>query len=315
MTKWWVGALLVALSQPLLSAPVLAATSVLASPAAVRTFDAGVEATLADARRRGIDRLPFPQLVQAVAMLPSLLGKPYVAGTLDQTPDAETLQVSLDGFDCVTYAETVLALSRTLALQGSAATFERELAALRYRHGEPAYCERLHYFTDWIRSNAARGVVDEVTVPVAGDASMLAFHALPAGVDFMSRHAAKLPALADSPTRRQCVDGAEQSLSAGLPRNSAGVPGISYIDTAQLARVGDRLRGGDILALVAETPGLDVIHVGIVLDGVDGGRRRFAHASSLAGHVAVAADLRAWLAAAPRARGAIVIRPLSPSDR
>jgi hypothetical protein len=287
----------------------------LPATAAVMQTDAAssINAALADARSRGVDRLPFPQLVQAVAQLPSLMGKPYVAGSLDHAPEAETLHVSLDGFDCVTYAETVLALSRTLARHGNAAVFADELAALRYRHGQPAYCERLHYFTDWIRSNAARGVVDDVTLPVAGEASMLAFHALPSGVDFMSSHAAKLRALADSAERQQCIAGAEAALSAALPRDADGQPGVSYIDTAHLAQVGERLHGGDLLALVAETPGLDVIHVGIVLEGVDGGPQRFAHASSSRGRVSIADDLQTWLAASPRARGALVIRPLPPA--
>ena len=274
--------------------------------------DVSIDAVLADARSRGLDRLPFAQSVQAVATLPALLGKPYAAGTLDGSPEAESLQTSLAGFDCVTYAETVLALTRTLARHGDARTFATELAALRYRNGQAAYCERLHYFTDWIRSNAARGAVEDVTAAVAGDPSALAFHALPSGVDFMSRHAAKLRALADSAPRRQCIAEAEHALSRSLPHDVAGMAGVAYLDTAHLATAGERLQGGDLLALVAETPGLDVIHVGIVLDGIDGGPRRFAHASSRAGHVAIAEDLQAWLAASPRALGAVVIRPLPP---
>jgi hypothetical protein len=275
---------------------------------------ASIDVVLADARSRGIDHLPFAQLLQAVAQLPELMGKPYVAGTLDGSPDAESLYISLDGFDCVTYVETVVALSRTLARQGDTTLFAGELAALRYRHGQPTYCERLHYFTDWIRNNTARGILDDVTIPVAGDASKLAFHALPSGVDFMSRHAAKLHALAASASHQKCIAAAEAALTQALPRDAAGTSGVTYIDTAHLAQVVERLHGGDLLALVAETSGLDVIHVGIVLDGVDGGPLRFAHASSARGEVSVAGDLQAWLATSPRARGAIVIRPLAPAN-
>jgi hypothetical protein len=273
---------------------------------------ASINDALADARSQGIDRLTFPQQIQRVAQLQELMGKPYVAGTLDHSPEAESLYVSLQGFDCVTYTETVLALSRTLSLHGDASVFAQELAALRYRHGQPAYCERLHYFTDWIRNNAARGVVQDVTRAVAGDEAPLAFHALPSGVDFMSRHAAKLRALNDSPSRQQCIGAVETDLSRGLPRDAAGEPGVVYVDTAHLALLSNRLHGGDVLALVADAPGLDVIHVGIVLDGINGGPLRFAHAGSIRSGVSIAGDLPSWLAASPRARGAIVVRPLAP---
>ena len=42
-----------------------------------------------------------------------LIGYPYDANPLGGGPDlSETLTISLEGFDCVTYVETVLALAR-----------------------------------------------------------------------------------------------------------------------------------------------------------------------------------------------------------
>ena len=37
-----------------------------------------------------------------------------------------------------------------------------ELARLRYRHGEPGYCARQHYFGDWAELQVAAGVLPDM---------------------------------------------------------------------------------------------------------------------------------------------------------
>ncbi len=58
-----------------------------------------------------------------------------------------------DGFDCVTYCETVLAA----AIARSPAAFAPALRAIRYHNGVVEWRERNHYFFDWSAHNVANG--------------------------------------------------------------------------------------------------------------------------------------------------------------
>lgn len=251
----------------------------------------------------------YASLIQRIARDPALQGRGYRHAPLDGDPAQERLQAGFDRFDCVTFVETVLALARTA--QSDRADFARysdALAALRYREGRPAYCARRHYFTDWLRAGIAAGELEDVTVQVAGAPDDLAFAELPNGLDYLSAHAPSLPALASSAERRACVRAQEAELDAGFARSPAGLAGFAYIPRSHVPDVLERLRGGDLVAFVAEQPGLDVIHVGIVLrEG--SAAPGLAHASSRNGEVSITADLRAYARQLPRQRGLIVLRP------
>jgi len=269
------------------------------------TFDAVIE----KAETRSFASLPFNELIQAMAFDEALQGKDYVRAPLEHEPDRERVYAGFARFDCVTYVETVLALSETIARhERSFDDYAAHLASLRYRNGEPAYCDRLHYFSDWIRSGVAAGRLDDVTSLVAGSGANLAFAAEPQGLNFMSRNAATIPALATDASRLACVQRSEEAISVSLAHATDGTPGFAYIPKARLGEVLERLQGGDIVAWVAEQPGLDVIHVGIV---VRRGRPvlGFAHASLRTGGVAVAPDLQAYAKTLSRQRGLIVLRP------
>jgi hypothetical protein len=54
-----------------------------------------------------------------------------------------------DGFDCVTYCETVLAAALTRDMP----EFENTLREIRYRHGLVNWFERNHYFFEWSEHN------------------------------------------------------------------------------------------------------------------------------------------------------------------
>jgi cell wall-associated NlpC family hydrolase len=83
-----------------------------------------------------------------------LRGAPYAAPALvGSATEPEVFTASLDGFDCVTYVETVLALARA----STPADFARELRAIRYDGGRVEWRRRNHYMTGWIRSNARGG--------------------------------------------------------------------------------------------------------------------------------------------------------------
>ncbi len=99
---------------------------------------------------------PIDEIIQTIAH--QLLGTSYQAGLLDQTPN-ETLIASLTKFDCVLFIETVLALVRGIAVQDyTYSNFTTNIEDQRYRQGKMgSYCDRLHYFSEWIADNEKRG--------------------------------------------------------------------------------------------------------------------------------------------------------------
>ena len=89
-----------------------------------------------------------------------LLGRPYVAATLELFPDEEQLIVNTRQLDCTTLVETVAALT-ICRQQGhtSFADYCTVLRQLRYRQGIcQGYPSRLHYFSDWDRRQHPHGV-------------------------------------------------------------------------------------------------------------------------------------------------------------
>ena len=81
----------------------------------------------------------------------ALLGRPYLENPLGGGPgETETLGLSLAGFDCVTYLETVLGL----AIAKSPSDFIPTLRRLRYQNGRVDWTSRNHYMTKWARNNS-----------------------------------------------------------------------------------------------------------------------------------------------------------------
>ena len=90
----------------------------------------------------------------------SLVGSPYEAhGLVGSAETPEVFTASVEGFDCVTYVETVLALARACEPGG----FAEELRGIRYDGGRVEWARRNHYMTEWVRRNARAGVVRPVS--------------------------------------------------------------------------------------------------------------------------------------------------------
>lgn len=86
----------------------------------------------------------------------AFLSRPYHANALHGGPQtSERLLLDLDGFDCLTLIENVIALARAQDLAGYVA----ELVQLRYLAGQVDWSQRLHYFSDWLRASQRRGVL------------------------------------------------------------------------------------------------------------------------------------------------------------
>ena len=79
------------------------------------------------------------------------LGSPYTTNPLiGSRTEPEVFVASFDGFDCVTYVETILALARA----SDANQFEDWLRRIRYESGAVQWKRRNHYMTEWIRMNS-----------------------------------------------------------------------------------------------------------------------------------------------------------------
>jgi N-acetylmuramoyl-L-alanine amidase-like len=90
------------------------------------------------------------------------LGHPYQTNPLIGSAESpEVFTVSLDAFDCVTYIETILALS----LASNPDEFEKWLRKIRYQNGRIVWERRNHYMTGWIRSNQRAGAVRRLSLP------------------------------------------------------------------------------------------------------------------------------------------------------
>jgi len=221
------------------------------------------------------------------------LGAPYAEGLLDASSD-EILVTDLTRFDCVLYVEAVVAMADGVAKEDyQFDSFKRRLESLRYRHGvREDYNSRLHYFTEWIKDNEARGQVEDITRVSGG---------LPLGktLNFMSSHRDSYPRLVASEQAFRGIVEMERALE-GME--------LFHIPQDQIHRSYDVLRDGDILAMSTHIKGLDVVHTGFAYQQPDGSFGML-HASTNGG-VKVSPDLAAYVKSNRSQIGIIVARPL-----
>lgn len=226
------------------------------------------------------DTLKIQQILGSVASRPAdslaitiargMTGIPYEAATLEIAPEMTT--VNLDGVDCTTFVEDVIALALT-AREGRQTwrDFAYNLENLRYRGGKAdGYSSRLHYISDWIMENSRRGNLREITDRLPGAEYKIKT------LDFMSRHRDSYPALADDAEfqRLKSIEGAYRSHRYPMVASTR-------LSKQALAM----LKPGDIVAFVSKIDGLDVAHLGFV--DIVGGQVRLLHASSHGGKVMV----------------------------
>ena len=90
------------------------------------------------------------------------LGVPYKPNPLIGSADAaEVFTASFDGFDCVTYIETVVALARA----SNVGDFIEWLRKIRYERGRIQWERRNHYMTQWIRNNLRTRIITPISMP------------------------------------------------------------------------------------------------------------------------------------------------------
>jgi hypothetical protein len=113
-----------------------------------------LEQLLAEAQRQ-------PTLASRMKLISArLLGQPYILHPLiGSVSEPEQFVVRMDGFDCVTFIETVLAASTATTVDG----FVNRLRNLRYANGEVSYLTRMHYTTDWHAAQVRNGFFQDLT--------------------------------------------------------------------------------------------------------------------------------------------------------
>jgi hypothetical protein len=191
-----------------------------------------------------------------------LLETPYVGFTLEVAAPAEKLIINLRELDCTTFAETVLALARTL--KSATPTFKQyadELRNIRYRGGKlDGFVSRLHYFSDWIYDNEKMGIVQDMTKQAGGKLfNVRAF--------LMSKISKNYRQLAADTTLIAPIRSIEKKISS---RKHYFIP--------KTALNADAIQDGDILAMTTGGNGIEIMHMGFAVkrDGVV----YFMHASS-----------------------------------
>jgi len=252
-----------------------------------------LESLIATAQVQRWDTLAIGERVACFGQ--ALEGTPYVAGTLEG-PGPEACRVTTDGFDCVTFMELALDLARTVRT-GHESTAEDVTDAItftRYRGGRlGGYTSRLHYTSEWIADNIAKGVLEDVTPSLGGVR-------FPLKVGFMSAHPESYPALSANSALVDSMRRIERRINKARR---------THVPRDRVAAIEPKLQTGDLVAITTSTQGLDYAHTGIIVRDSKGAR--LLHASSKNGRVMLDDRIGAYLARAPRSfTGITVLRPI-----
>jgi hypothetical protein len=240
---------------------------------------------------RSLQTAPMGDVMEAIGI--SFLGTPYVAHTLE-APGPEHLVINLQGLDCTTFVENVLALSRCVTLgQTTFDAFTQQLQHIRYRSGViQGYPSRLHYFTDWIGDNERKEIVRDITRDLGGIP-------LVKTIDFMSTHRTSYSQLS-AQSVADAIRDTESLLSSAVH---------TYVPKASVAGMQRKLRGGDIVAITTSIPGLDVSHTGLV--AIKDGTPHYLHTPLSGGAVQLSqSSLAQYLEGAGKQTGIIIARPM-----
>ncbi|MEM9362727.1 MAG: N-acetylmuramoyl-L-alanine amidase-like domain-containing protein [Bacteroidota bacterium] len=244
-----------------------------------------------------LEDLSFEDDVELIIPLAkTFLGTPYVEKTLE-IGSTERLVINLRGLDCTTFVENVMAFGLQLKKgDDSFRGFTKNLETVRYRNGKlNGYPSRLHYFTDWIRTNQNKGLVRDITSELGGDI-------VQKPIDFMGTHRNLYPFLADDSNFTKIL-----KVESELKGKDLCVLPQNRIETQEAY-----IKNGDIIALATSIKGLDVTHTGFAIR-VEG-RIHLLHASS-SGNVTITKEpLVDYLKKIKSNTGIIVARPtlLSP---
>lgn len=222
-------------------------------------------------------------------------GTPYVAHTLEVT-DEEKLVVNLRELDCVTFVETVIALTNMIRSgKHDFDVFTRQLERIRYRNGNrDGYSTRLHYTSDWLYNHEQNGLLRNISCDLGGASEGKKNH-------FMTFHRDAYRQLKNNDTLLEEMRAVEESM-----RERGG---FCYLPKDKIQAVAFDIPHMAILAFTTRIEGLDTTHTGFAFWRDD--TLTFIHASSSRGEVVVDQNsLGDYCAAQPSCTGIIVARML-----
>jgi Protein of unknown function (DUF1460) len=180
----------------------------------------------------------------------------------------EVLVVNLKKFDCVTFVESMIALTQTRrTLQPNMDIFKKNLTHVRYRNGEVGYAARLHYFSDWLFENEKRGILKNITKDLGGEI-------YPKSVFYMSLKRDTLYGNMADPATFAVMKTVEETISKREK---------FYIPKERVADMERNIKNGDIIAITNRLEGMDMAHTGLAI--WQNGRVYMLHASSKYGKV------------------------------
>src|SRR5208337_876792 len=158
--------------------------------------------------------LSYGDLIVEIGRL--FINIPYKEGILE-CPDNEKLVVNLSAFDCTTFVETVLALTKCAASGNiSYDELKKYLKLIRYRQGEiDGYSSRLHYFTDWLHDNENKKIITNMSRRLGGKPQRKK-------INFMTAHSQLYGALKNDAERRKM-----QQMEKNLYRKTIKIIGIN----------------------------------------------------------------------------------------
>ncbi|GAB4299203.1 MAG: DUF1460 domain-containing protein [Ignavibacteriaceae bacterium] len=242
---------------------------------------------------KNLNSKPISEIITEIGK--SFTGAAYIAHSLDIN-DEEKLVINLREFDCTTFTESVLSISR--CIKKNELTFEafkNELRFIRYRGGViDEYPSRLHYFSDWIYDNQIKGVVKDITGELGG----VKFKP---ELNFMSRHPKYYRQLESN---KQFIDKIRKQESEISERY------YSFIPKSQVKRIEEKILDGDIIAFTTNIEGLDIAHLGIAVKD-EKGIIHLLHASQPGMPVYITEkNLTDYINSVPKFTGIMVVRPL-----
>jgi hypothetical protein len=227
--------------------------------------------------------------VTAMTIARSFVETPYVAHTLERTP--EKLVCNLKEFDCYTFVETVLAITQARYHQKSYLQFQTFLRQMRYREGKiEGYGSRLHYFLEWKQQGEHNGWFTDVTAQLGGIKTQPV-------INFMTTHRNLYSGLGEE-NEFQITQQVEAKLSTNpwyvIPKN-------------EVSKIESQLHEGDIVGITSTIAGLDFNHEGFVTK--KGNHMYLLHASSDAKKVVVSNEtLSDYLQRIKKHSGIVVLR-------
>ena len=221
------------------------------------------------------------------------LKSPYEEHSLEHEPEA--LVINLREFDCTTFVESCLAISRSIRSgEPDFGQFTSELREIRYRGGAvDGYASRIHYFSDWIYLNNHKQMIRDISKEIGGTR-------FSKEISFMSTHPDAYRQLVKEAGLIEIIAAQEQEISQR---------DMYYVSKDRLGEVEASLENGDIVGITTSISGLDVIHAGVLMRV--SGRIHLLHASSRFKMVLISEEpLEDYLANNKSATGFMIARPL-----